>query len=275
MAAIRMNAYGACLETCPTGSIEEGEKYGERYAPTAWPASIAADRAIVRRVIRSRGIETQVQMLTHSGGTDAAELPRHVAIIMDGNGRWARQRGLPRVEGHRVGIRAVRAVVECARELGIPYLTLYAFSVENWGRPENEVSTLMSLLREFLLKELPELVRHRIRLNVIGEAEKLPSFVREVLDRTLAVTAGHTDMTLTLALSYAGRNEILRAARKLAEDAAKGRIAQADPENEIAAPPAGMRSASSSIAPDATSCLRCYGSCDARPFRQDGVSSGV
>jgi undecaprenyl diphosphate synthase len=168
--------------------------------------------------------------------TDAAELPRHVAIIMDGNGRWARQRGLPRVEGHRMGIRAVRAVVECARELGIPFLTLYAFSVENWGRPENEVSTLMALLREFLLKELPDLVRHRIRLNVIGEAEKLPSYVREVLDRTLALTAGHTDMTLTLALSYAGRNEILRAARKLAEDAARGRVAPGEiTENEIAA----------------------------------------
>ena len=159
------------------------------------------------------------------GGTEAADLPRHVAIIMDGNGRWARQRGLPRVEGHRMGIRAVRAVVECARELGIPWLTLYAFSVENWGRPEDEVSTLMTLLREFLLKELPELIRHRIRLNVIGETEKLPAHVREVLDRTLSATAKHPDMTLTLALSYAGRNEILRAARKLATDAAEGKIA--------------------------------------------------
>ncbi|MBI5341900.1 MAG: di-trans,poly-cis-decaprenylcistransferase [Deltaproteobacteria bacterium] len=155
---------------------------------------------------------------------------------MDGNGRWARQRGLPRVEGHRMGIRAVRAVVECARELGIPYLTLYAFSVENWGRPENEVTTLMTLLREFLLKELPELIRHRIRLNVIGEAEKLPAYVREVLDRTLSVTAGHTEMTLTLALSYAGRSEILRAAKKLAEEAARGRIAAEKlTEDDIAA----------------------------------------
>ena len=157
--------------------------------------------------------------------TDAAALPGHVAIIMDGNGRWARQRGLPRVEGHRMGIRSVRAVVECARELGIPYLTLYAFSVENWGRPPAEVTTLMGLLREFLLKELPELIRQRIRLNVIGEPEKLPAVVREVLERTLSATAGHTEMTLTLALSYAGRNEILRAARKLAEDAARGRVA--------------------------------------------------
>ena len=124
-----------------------------------------------------------------SGGTDAAALPRHVAVIMDGNGRWAKLRGLPRVEGHRMGSRAVRAVVECARELGIPYLTLYAFSVENWGRPGGEVSTLMSLLREFLVKELPELARHRIRLNVIGEIARMPGPVRDVLDRTLSATA--------------------------------------------------------------------------------------
>ncbi len=160
-----------------------------------------------------------------SGGIDAAAIPRHVAIIMDGNGRWAKLRGLPRVEGHRMGSRAVRVVVESARELGIPYLTLYAFSVENWGRPKAEVSTLMNLLREFLVKELPELVRHRIRLNVIGEVSQVPRPVRQILDRTLAATAGNGEMTLTLALSYAGRNEIVRAARKLAADAAAGKIA--------------------------------------------------
>jgi undecaprenyl diphosphate synthase len=160
----------------------------------------------------------------HSDGTDAAALPRHVAVIMDGNGRWAGLRGLPRVEGHRAGVRAVRAVVECARELGIPYLTLYAFSVENWGRPEIEVATLMSLLREFLLEELPELVRHRIRLNVIGEVWKLPATVREVLQRILAATESHAEMTLTLGLSYAGRNEIVRAVRKLAAEIAAGKI---------------------------------------------------
>jgi undecaprenyl diphosphate synthase len=144
---------------------------------------------------------------------------------MDGNGRWAKLRGLPRVEGHRMGIRAVRAVVECAREVGIPYLTLYAFSVENWGRPEGEVSTLMTLLREFLLRELPELARHRIRLNVIGEVHRLPALVREVLERVLSSTAANEEMTLTLALSYAGRSEIVRAARKLAADAAAGTLA--------------------------------------------------
>jgi undecaprenyl diphosphate synthase len=123
-----------------------------------------------------------------------------------------------------MGIRSVRAVVECARETGISYLTLYAFSSENWGRPRHEVITLMGLLREFLVKELPELNKHGIRLNVIGEIWQLPSYVREVLDRTIAHTARNSDMTLTLALSYAGRSEIVRAVRKVAEDAAAGRL---------------------------------------------------
>jgi undecaprenyl diphosphate synthase len=123
-----------------------------------------------------------------------------------------------------MGIRSVRAVVECARETGISYLTLYAFSSENWGRPRHEVITLMGLLREFLIRELPELNKHGIRLNVIGEIWQLPSYVREVLDRTIVHTARNSDMTLTLALSYAGRSEIVRAVRKVAEDAAAGRL---------------------------------------------------
>ncbi len=146
---------------------------------------------------------------------------------MDGNGRWAKLRGLPRIEGHRMGIRSVRAVVECARELEIPYLTLYAFSTENWGRPPAEVGTLMALLKEFLVKELPELRRQGIRLRAIGEVSQLPAPVRKVLDATLNATAGAAAMTLTLALSYAGRNEIVRAARKLAAEAASGAVAPA------------------------------------------------
>jgi len=157
-------------------------------------------------------------------GSPPTALPRHVAVIMDGNGRWAALRGLPRVEGHRMGVRAVRAVAECAREFGIPYLTLYAFSLENWGRPEPEVRTLMSLLQEFLRSELPELLQHGIRLRVIGETSSLPLAVRQVLSRTMSATAGNTGMTLTLGLSYAGRNEIVRAARALAAEAAAGTI---------------------------------------------------
>jgi undecaprenyl diphosphate synthase len=144
---------------------------------------------------------------------------------MDGNGRWARQRGLPRAEGHRMGARAVRQVVECAREMGIPYLTLYAFSTENWGRPEAEVRTLMALLQEFLASELPLMLRHGIRLRTIGETSSMPFAVRQILERTMAATADNSDMTLTLALSYAGRNEIVRAARRIAGEAAKGGFA--------------------------------------------------
>lgn len=151
-------------------------------------------------------------------------LPRHVAVIMDGNGRWASLRGLPRAEGHRAGVRAVRAVVECARELGIPYLTLYAFSLENWGRPATEVGTLMALLQEFLSSELSLMLRHGIRLRVIGETSSLPAPVRAILSKTLSATAKSDRMTLTLGLSYAGRDEIVRAARAFAADAAAGRI---------------------------------------------------
>jgi len=147
---------------------------------------------------------------------------------MDGNGRWARQRGLPREEGHRMGARAVREAVECARELGIRYLTLYAFSQENWGRPETEVRALMSLLQEFLVSELPLMLKHGIRLRIIGEQASMPFAVRQVLAATLAATEKNTDMTLTLALSYGGRNEIVRAVRAIAADASKGTF---DPES--------------------------------------------
>jgi len=165
----------------------------------------------------------------HPGaGSEGPPLPRHVAIIMDGNGRWARQRGLPRAEGHRMGARAVRQVVECAREMGIPYLTLYAFSTENWGRPEAEVRTLMALLQEFLASELPLMLRHGIRLRTIGETSSMPFAVRQILARTMAAPADHSDRTLTLALSYSGRDEIVRAARGIAAEAAASRL---DPES--------------------------------------------
>ena len=167
------------------------------------------------------------------GGSDANPLPRHVAVIMDGNGRWALQRGLPRVEGHRMGVRAVRQVVECARELGISHLTLYAFSLENWGRPEPEIRTLMNLLQEFLASELPLMRKHRIRLRAIGDTDSLPFGVRQILARTMAATAGNAEMTLTLGLSYAGRNEIVRAVRGIAADAAAGTLTPAAVTEEL------------------------------------------
>jgi len=147
-------------------------------------------------------------------------LPRHVAIIMDGNGRWAEQRGLPREEGHREGAESVREVTRTARRLGLEALTLYAFSAENWGRPEPEVEALMGLLAQFLEAEREEMMQNGIRLRAVGELERLPEPVRAKLAAVRAETAGNAGMTLTLALSYGGRQELVAAAQKAA--AARG-----------------------------------------------------
>jgi len=148
---------------------------------------------------------------------DLDRLPQHIAVIMDGNGRWAKKRRLPRIAGHRAGIRAVRQAVEACARLGIPYLTLYAFSSENWKRPASETRLLMSLLREYLRKEIPELVKRNIRLGVIGRVDQLPKTVQSDLHRALERTRGNTGLRLTLALSYGGRAELVDAARALAE----------------------------------------------------------
>ncbi len=156
-----------------------------------------------------------------------AHLPQHVAIIMDGNGRWAKERHLPRVEGHRVGAESARAVVRAAGELGIKYLTLYAFSVENWNRPKDEVDTLMKYLARYLRSETAELQRHNVRLEAIGQIYRLPEFVQEQLHRTRAALAKNNGLTLILALSYGGRAEIVDAVRALA---CKVRAGQIEPE---------------------------------------------
>jgi len=156
----------------------------------------------------------------------ARPLPRHVAIIMDGNGRWAEARELPRVAGHREGAEAVRAVTRAARRIGIPALTLYAFSTENWGRPEPEVDALMHLLAEFLESERGEMMANGIRLNAIGDLSRLPDAVREKLASVRAETAGNRGMVLTLALSYGGRHELVQAAQRAA--AAKGAALEAE-----------------------------------------------
>jgi len=140
-------------------------------------------------------------------------LPRHVAIIMDGNGRWAEARGLPRVEGHRAGSESVRSVTRQARKLGLEALTLYAFSAQNWARPDEEVAALMQLLAEYLDSERAEIMENGIRLNTIGEVERLPGFVRKRLDAVKRDSARNARMILTLALSYGGREEIVHAAR--------------------------------------------------------------
>ena len=149
---------------------------------------------------------------------DPERLPRHVAIIMDGNGRWARQRRLPRVAGHRAGLQSVRETVEVAARIGIETLTLYAFSQENWKRPRTEVGTLMALLREYLKKELNELVGNNIRLAVIGRLEDLDPAVRADVERALESTAANDGMVLSVALSYGGRAEIVDACKAIARE---------------------------------------------------------
>lgn len=161
---------------------------------------------------------------------DLERLPRHVAVIMDGNGRWARARGLPRVEGHRAGVESVRDTVEAAARLETEVLTLYAFSVENWKRPRFEVWTLMNLLREYVRKELDTMVENGIRLGVLGRWRELdPSVVRE-LERAIEATAGGGAMHLNIALNYSGRCEIVDACRRIVTDWAAGRRAEIDEE---------------------------------------------
>ncbi|MCC7007970.1 MAG: isoprenyl transferase [Acidobacteria bacterium] len=149
---------------------------------------------------------------------DFDRLPRHIAIIMDGNGRWAESRHLPRVEGHRAGIDAVRSTVETSARLGIAVLTLYAFSVENWKRPDTEISALMSLLKQYLRLELRTLLRNNIRFHVIGQRDRLDPDVRDELADAEARTAGNTGMLFNIALSYGGRAEIVDAARRAIRD---------------------------------------------------------
>jgi undecaprenyl diphosphate synthase len=151
-------------------------------------------------------------------------LPRHIAVIMDGNGRWARARGKGRIEGHRAGVRSVREVVTACRELGVEVLTLYAFSSENWKRPPVEVRALMGFLEDYLARELGTLVENDIRLATIGDLSRMPPSARRALERVKGRTAGNGSMTLVLALTYGGRDEIVRAARRAAEDAAKGLV---------------------------------------------------
>ena len=155
---------------------------------------------------------------------DKERLPHHIAIIMDGNGRWAKKKLLNRISGHVKGVNAVREVVTACRELGIKVLTLYAFSVENWKRPEEEVGALMGLLKEYLQKECPEMVQNNIRLNAIGRMEDLPMDVQKVLQETKKKTQHCNGMILNLALSYGGRSEILNAVQGIASDLQKGRI---------------------------------------------------
>ncbi|MBI4435897.1 MAG: isoprenyl transferase [Candidatus Omnitrophica bacterium] len=151
-------------------------------------------------------------------------LPKHIAIIMDGNGRWAKHRGLPRTMGHRAGIKSVRRVVEACVAMKIPVLTLYAFSVENWKRPKKEIGLLMRLLSEFLEKEIDEMNEHNIRFMAIGRLEELPDFVRERLWKTIQATSQNTGLVLNLALNYGGRSEIIDATKKIVQNVKEAKM---------------------------------------------------
>tara|TARA_B100000686_G_scaffold133854_1_gene140883 strand:+ start:5273 stop:6028 length:756 start_codon:yes stop_codon:yes gene_type:complete len=155
---------------------------------------------------------------------DSSRLPKHVGIIMDGNGRWAKRKSLPRISGHRAGVKAVQSAVEFARKIGISALTLYSFSSENWNRPKREIDSLMDILSEFLEKELNRMLAEGIRFNCIGQIEDLPDFVQRIILRSIDETADRNDMVLTLALSYSGRMEITNAAKSIAKKVSAGEI---------------------------------------------------
>ena len=155
---------------------------------------------------------------------DTSRLPRHVALIMDGNGRWAQQRGLSRLHGHRAGKDSVRAIVEASRRLGIPYLSLFAFSSENWERPPREVDGLMNLLRRYLATELGKMMKNQIRLLAVGSLRRLPPAVRQALRATVEQTRHNKGMTVILAVSYSGRDEIVRAMRAIARRVRRGEV---------------------------------------------------
>jgi undecaprenyl diphosphate synthase len=165
--------------------------------------------------------------VSNPAGVPADKIPRHIAVIMDGNGRWARERGLPRIEGHRRGSEAVRACTAACMEAGVSYLTLYAFSKENWQRPPDEVKSLMNLLDRFLAERTAEIMERNIRLCAIGHLDDLPAHARRRLDTAMEKSAGNTALTLTLALSYSARTEITDAARAIAREVRAGTL---DPE---------------------------------------------
>ncbi|ODR94356.1 UDP pyrophosphate synthase [Methyloceanibacter stevinii] len=159
--------------------------------------------------------------------------PRHVAIIMDGNGRWASERRLPRVEGHRRGVEAVRRVVEASRDLGITHLTLFSFSSENWSRPAEEIKDLFGLLRRFIRRDLADLHKNGVRIRIIGSRTNLDDDIQRMLDDAVELTKENTALNLTIAFNYGSRNEITRAATRIAEDVKAGALAPDDVTEEL------------------------------------------
>src|SRR5580693_8857163 len=164
----------------------------------------------------------------HLSAEAKASLPQHVAVIMDGNGRWAKQHGLPRIEGHRVGAESARTIIRVAGELGIKYLTLYAFSAENWNRPKDEVDALMKYLIHYLKSETKELNKSNVRLEVIGQIHRLPDHVQEHLQKSIVTLSKNNGLTLIMALSYSSRIEIVEGVRQIAEKVKSSKLDPAD-----------------------------------------------
>ena len=169
----------------------------------------------------------------HAAGFDPAHLPRHVAVIMDGNGRWAQERGLPRHEGHRRGVKSVRAAIEECCRLGIGQLTLYCLSSENWKRPQAELDFLMALLHQYLIDERAEIMEQNVRLAIIGQRSGLPAEVQHEMDETIRLSRDNSGLVLCLAINYGSRQEIVDAARTLAERARRGQVDPADIDEDV------------------------------------------
>ena len=169
---------------------------------------------------------------THAG---ASRVPAHIAIIMDGNGRWANARGLPRAAGHERGVEALRRTVEAAGQIGVRYLTVYSFSTENWRRPASEVNALFGLLRTFIKKDLGRLKKEGVKINVIGRREGLPDDIAMLVEKAERETASNSDFVLNIAFNYGGREEIARAARALSADVASGAVLPSDVTEEVLA----------------------------------------
>jgi undecaprenyl diphosphate synthase len=177
--------------------------------------------AFFRRKAKSKAASVEIKATENNSRTT---LPKHVAIIMDGNGRWAQAQGLPRVEGHRRGAETVQRILEACGRIGIEYLTLYCFSNENWKRPQAELDFLMRLLKQYLIQERPSLMKNNIRLQIIGRRDGLPADVLEEMDRSVETTAGNQSLTLCLAINYGARQEMVDAVRAIANDIADGQM---------------------------------------------------
>jgi len=211
------------------GSPCDGHRHAATERVTRAPP-FAFDLPFAASNLQPRTVSTQA---THLSPDAKASLPRHVAIIMDGNGRWARQRQLPRIEGHRAGAESARVVIRTAGELGIKYLTLYAFSVENWNRPKDEVDALMKYLVHYLKTETSELNKNSVRLEIIGQIYRLPEVVQEHLKKSITTLSKNNGLTLVMALSYGGRTEIVEAVRSIAQKVKAGELDPPDITEQV------------------------------------------